>query len=356
MLVVSMRERLAGWLHRTGAFGAVMQLRKFAPIPQLSIVTYHHIADDDPAYPYDASIYDATPAQFRRQMEMLARYGTPIGIDELVRAVDGAPLPKNPVMVTFDDGYLSCHDVALPILRAVGMRATFFVSTTFITERRLYWWERISLLVSRATQPRVKLTYPKEVVVDTRDAKVREVLTDLVKDTPSLDVELFLEQLAAAFGVEWNREIEAEFADGLIMKWDHVRALARAGMDVESHGRRHRVLQTLSDRDLDDELSGSRLDLEQQLNRPIRAIAYPVGRRIAHEPRLRDAMASAGYRVGFSNSSGVNRLWPASLRAMVPLDPFDVRRLATDRRMSDGMFLSQIAVPAFAYISKNHVF
>jgi hypothetical protein len=25
-------------------------------------------------------------------------------------------------MVTFDDGYRSCHDVALPILRAVGMR------------------------------------------------------------------------------------------------------------------------------------------------------------------------------------------------------------------------------------------
>ena len=61
-------------------------------------------------------------------MEMLARYGTPIGIDELVRALDGAPLPKNPVMVTFDDGYRSCHDVALPILRAVGMRATFFVA------------------------------------------------------------------------------------------------------------------------------------------------------------------------------------------------------------------------------------
>jgi peptidoglycan/xylan/chitin deacetylase (PgdA/CDA1 family) len=354
MLVVCMRERLAGWLHRTGAFGAVMQLRRLAPIPQLSIVTYHHIADDDPAYPYDASIYDATPAQFRRQMEMLARYGTPIGIDELVRAVDGEPLPKNPVMVTFDDGYLSCHDVALPILRAVGMRATFFVSTSFVTERRLYWWERISLLVGRAKKQRVKLTYPTEVVVDVRDANVRDVLTAIVKNTPSLDLERFLDEVALAFDVEWNREIEAEFADGLIMKWDQVRALARAGMDVESHGRRHRVLQTLSDRDLDDELSGSRLDLEQQLNRPIRAIAYPVGRRIAHQPRLRDAMASAGYRIGFSNSSGVNRMWSLRGKVLAPVDPYDVRRLATDRRMSDGMFLSQIAVPAFAYISKNH--
>src|SRR6188768_4052440 len=98
---------------------------------------------------FDAGVADATPTQFRRQMEMLARYGTPIGIDELCRALDGAPLPKNPVMVTFDDGYRSCHDVALPILRAVGVRATLFVSTSFIEERRLYWWERIALAVSQ---------------------------------------------------------------------------------------------------------------------------------------------------------------------------------------------------------------
>ena len=101
------------------------------PLPNLlSIVTYHHVADHDPAYPYDPDVADATPAQFRRQMETLARYGTPIGDRRADRArVDGAPLPKNPVMVTFDDGYRSCHDVALPILRAVGIRATFFVAT-----------------------------------------------------------------------------------------------------------------------------------------------------------------------------------------------------------------------------------
>ena len=120
------------------------------PLPQVRILTYHHVAEHDDAYPYDPDVADATPAQFRRQMEMLARYGTPIGIDDLLRAVEGDPLPKNPVMVTFDDGYRSCHDVALPILRAVGLRATFFVSTSFVSERRLYWWEKLALALERA--------------------------------------------------------------------------------------------------------------------------------------------------------------------------------------------------------------
>src|ERR1043165_992711 len=143
---VSMRERFATVLHRAGALSAVMQVRKLAPVPStVSILTYHHVAAHDPAYPYDPGVADASPTQFRRQMEMLARHGTPIGIDELVRALAGAPLPKNPVMVTFDDGYRSCHDVALPILRAVGMRAVFFLPTGYIQERKIYWWERIEI-------------------------------------------------------------------------------------------------------------------------------------------------------------------------------------------------------------------
>src|SRR6187431_3322447 len=138
-----MRERVAGLLHKAGILGAAMQLRRLVPMPALGIITYHHIDDHEPGYAFDPNVADATRAQFRRQIELLARHGTPISIDDLLRALEGGPLPKNPVMVTFDDGYRSCHDVALPILRAVGVRATFFIATSFVTERRLYWWERI---------------------------------------------------------------------------------------------------------------------------------------------------------------------------------------------------------------------
>src|SRR5687767_6058162 len=173
MLGGSMRERVASWLHRTGALSAVMQLRSYVPVPNLSIVTYHHVADQDEHYPYDPDVADATPAQFRRQMETLAKYCTPIGVDELIRAVEGQPLPKNPVMVTFDDGYRSCHDVTLPILRAVGVRATFFVSTSFIEERRLYWWERIALAMAQTKLTKATITYPERIEIEPQDPKVR---------------------------------------------------------------------------------------------------------------------------------------------------------------------------------------
>lgn len=335
-----------------------MELRRYAPAPVLTIVTYHHIAEYDPSSTYDPEIADATPAQFRRQMETLARYGTPIGVDELIAAVEGAPLPKNPVMVTFDDGYRSCYETALPILREVGVRATFFVATSFVTERRLYWWERISLLLGQATRKTAVITYPHTIALDLDDAstqkKTRNKLTDVVKNTQELDVDRFLDELGAALGVAWNLEIEARHSDTMIMTWDQVLGLARAGMDVESHGRRHRVLQTLDAATLEDELVGSRKDLEAKLGRPVRVIAYPVGRRINGEQHIRDALAAAGYQIGMSNASGVNRWLPPSLRSLAPIDRFDLRRLSTDREMSHAMYFTQVAVPQLAYVSDHN--
>jgi peptidoglycan/xylan/chitin deacetylase (PgdA/CDA1 family) len=319
----------------------------------LCIITYHHVAEHDPSYPYYPDVADATTAQFLRQMEMVERYGTPIGIDDLIRAIGGAPLPRNPVMVTFDDGYRSCYEVALPILRAVGVRATFFVATSFVSERRLYWWERIAILLGQSRRKDLQISYPHAMALDLDEPLVYEKLTDIIKNTVDLDLDRFLDELAAALGVEWTREVETRHADHLIMTWDQVRALARAGMDIESHGRRHRVLQTLDAATLADELAGSRRELEAQLGRPVRALAYPVGRRINGERRIRDALAAAGYQIGMSNQSGVNRWWPPALRALSPIDPFDVRRLATDRAMSDAMYVAQMAVPQLAYRSSH---
>jgi peptidoglycan/xylan/chitin deacetylase (PgdA/CDA1 family) len=343
-------------MHRAGALQALMQLRRIAPVPStVSILTYHHVAAQDTAYPYDAGVADAEPEQFRRQMEMLARYGPPIGVDDLVRALEGAPLPKNPVMVTFDDGYRSCHDAALPILRAVGMRATFFVPTGFINDRKLYWWERIAIILGQARRNTASITYPRPFEIDRRAPTAHRVLTNIIKDTRNLDVKRFLDELAHGYGIEWSDDIEAMHADNLIMSWDHVRALARAGMDVESHTRWHRVLQTLDERQLREELAGSKTDLEAQLGRPVRAIAYPVGRRVAHVRRIREAVMAAGYRLGLTNASGATRIWPLPLADLMPTDPYDVSRLSTDRTMSDAMYFTQIAVPRLAYIG-NHEF
>lgn len=339
------KARLAAFLNARGLLQAVLAGRRKAGLAPVAVLTYHHIADPQADSPLDPMVADATDVQFDRQMALLRAHCSPISMDDFCRALRGAPLPPNPVMVTFDDGYRSNHDVALPILRRYDIPAVFFVATEYISSRRLYWWESLAMMVTRAPRRLVDIHYPLATTIDLDAPTARTRLGRMIKDTRGLNVDRFLTHLATAAGLEWNADVERTIAEPLLMSWDHLRALAKAGMSIESHGHRHRVITTIDEAALHEELTVSKATIEREVGNIVRAIAYPVGYGPGHEPRLRQAVAAAGYEVGFTNATGVN--WTSR-----GLDPFNVHRLATDRELTDAMFLSQLAIPGFAYTEK----
>jgi peptidoglycan/xylan/chitin deacetylase (PgdA/CDA1 family) len=76
------------------------------------------------------------PADFAEQAAYLHAQGyTTISLYDLVAAVQqGAPLPERPVVITFDDGYRSLADYAVPALAAYGYTGTVFVITQLMDE------------------------------------------------------------------------------------------------------------------------------------------------------------------------------------------------------------------------------
>lgn len=83
-----------------------------------------------------------------------------------------------------------------------------------------------------------------------------------------------------------------------------VRALAQAGMGVQSHGRTHRLLEDLDDAALHSELTISKHRLEALCERELCAVALPGGRGGTRE---RDAALRVGYRLVLTSVPGVNR-------------------------------------------------
>lgn len=101
------------------------------------VLMYHRVAPASTAtndVSYDLTV---TPKAFRDQMRWLARNGyMAISQAELFRAIeDGAALPRKPVVITFDDGYVDAVADVLPTLRPLGFPATFFIITSRIGER-----------------------------------------------------------------------------------------------------------------------------------------------------------------------------------------------------------------------------
>lgn len=337
------RESLVNTLERLGLVEALLQTRRVVGLPWLTVLTYHRVGEPGFAADLDDGVIDATPEQFDQQLALLARHFRFVSIDEVAGFFRGKPLPPNPLLITFDDGYLDCLDVSLPLLEKHGARATFFLPTYYLDERRLFWWDKISLLLKRSTREQIELSYPEPRVLPlgARRPESERRLLALVKTERGLDLKRFFDELEAASGVVFTRDEERELVNASLMTWDDVGRLLRAGMDVGSHTRTHRVLQTLVGEDLDDELAGSRRDLELRLDRPISSIAYPVGYPIESNPDIRNALERAGYDVGFTNATGV------SMTLRRP-PPFDVRRLAMHVGLSHGFFRGLAALPQLA--------
>jgi peptidoglycan/xylan/chitin deacetylase (PgdA/CDA1 family) len=339
------RASLGAAADRLGLPGAALTLRRAAST-WVTVLTYHRVALPDDPTVFDRGVVDVAPDQFARQLAFIKRWFHPIGIGDLRAFAAGrSSLPQNPLMVTFDDGYRDNHDVALPLLVRYGVRAVFFLATDYVARRRLYWWDRVSLVVMRSDRPRLEMTYPEPMALPlgTTAAKRTAIarIQRIIKDRARVDLERLLVDLERAAGVTLSGSEERRLADATVMTWEHAVALRRAGMDVQSHTHTHRVLQTLDPRDLERELRVSRVALEEVVGAPVRAVSYPVGKPLGGAIRIRQAVREAGYDLGFSNATGVNRT-----RA---LDPLDVKRISLDMSIADPFFRSMLAVPWFGY-------
>lgn len=335
---------------RIGLWAAILGARKagFWPWSGLTVVLYHRVVSIEALGPLDPELVDATPEEFDRQMAFLRQHFVPVGLPEVLGAARGEqPLPPNAVLVTFDDGYRDNYEHALPILVNHGLKGVFFVSTSYITERRLYWWEQVSYFVRHARRHQTALTYPESIQLDLGDAAARAAairrINRLIKDRFDLDIDRLLADLARACDVPWSAERERELAEPTLMTWDQVRGLLDAGMAVGSHTCNHLVLETLTTPVLERELVQSRHELESRLGQPIESIAYPVGRSIARSQPIRDALRRAGYRVGFTATPGINRFRGDDLD-----DLYDLKRLPIDRGTSGFASRAHLAVPWLA--------
>jgi peptidoglycan/xylan/chitin deacetylase (PgdA/CDA1 family)/glycosyltransferase involved in cell wall biosynthesis len=120
-------KRLAFLRGAVAEVGSLTNLKRQYEM-RLPVLLYHNVGPARSARYAELTI---SPKRFRSQMRWLSARGyTTIRSRDWVEWVTrGMPLPRKPVLLTFDDGYADLATYAFPVLRRLGLGAEVFVVT-----------------------------------------------------------------------------------------------------------------------------------------------------------------------------------------------------------------------------------
>lgn len=107
------------------------------------VLMYHDLSYDMEGIPSGHAPYVLHPSAFRMQMRSVTASEIPVlAVTEWAEG----PRPPRAIVLTFDDGHVSNHDLALPILLELQLRATFFVTAGMIASGSTMSWAQIRAL------------------------------------------------------------------------------------------------------------------------------------------------------------------------------------------------------------------
>jgi peptidoglycan/xylan/chitin deacetylase (PgdA/CDA1 family) len=120
---------------------------------QVPILMYHHISNIVPPTLLGISL-TVTPTAFSKQLDYLKQQGYhTITFNQLFDALYyGGPLPRHPIILTFDDGYDDAYNFAFPILQAHGYSGMFYIITGKIGWAAYLNWKQIRALLAGGMQ------------------------------------------------------------------------------------------------------------------------------------------------------------------------------------------------------------
>lgn len=109
------------------------------PALSVPVLMYHRVAPDGPEH---MRRWRVTPGEFEEQLAFLRQAGfTSVTLGEWRDAILlGRPLPEQPVIFTFDDGYEDFAEHAAPALQRHGFRATNFLVSGLVGQANA--WDR----------------------------------------------------------------------------------------------------------------------------------------------------------------------------------------------------------------------
>jgi peptidoglycan/xylan/chitin deacetylase (PgdA/CDA1 family) len=221
-------------------------------------------------------------AKLREQLDWLRRRFNILTVAEVMQGAADGTLPPRSAFIAFHDGYAGNYEIAFPLLRELGIRASFYVPTAFLGTDRRFWVDLLDAAIkhSRASEISLEDLGQSEVLPLTEEnqrlraaARLRRRLKSLPQ--PSLEKEFA--RAIASLGWDDPAQVPRLGRHDACLDWRQVKEMAQAGMEFGSHTHRHLICAMQDEKSLREELTTSKGRLEDEIGMECRYLCYPNG-------------------------------------------------------------------------------
>lgn len=212
--------------------------------------------------------HNPLPEDFEQIIAFYKKYFNIIPLSLMAKCVrerDASQLPEFPLIITLDDGRLD-NAKLLPILEKHNITITIFLTAGIINTHRIFWED-----------------------VDPELDRIP------LKKIPNNERESLLKQKYGFFK-------EKEYPRRVVLSLDEIRRMS-SQVEWGAHSMFHPVLTSLTHKEAEFEIKGSKDKLEELLNQPVNFFAYPYGNYGEREINL---CREAGYELARSIDVGLN--------------------------------------------------
>lgn len=275
---------------RNSLFAANALLKiKLKRSPSLVILTYHRILPgQSPLRHTEQPGMIATPEALDMHISMLNRLGAEfVSLDTWLDAQhENQVLPRLAVAVTFDDGWQDNYEHAFPVLKKHNVPATIFLVSQRINTPWQFWPEQVLELLINHTHHldhealQWLRPYLGDMPTSTNSSSPYTVLQadsviNRLKELDDHTIETHLEQTRTALPALIQANVNAR---PLLNKQELETMLKSGLVTFGAHTRHHYRLNHLANpSDLQNEIAGSRRDLEELGLQPVNVFCYPNG-------------------------------------------------------------------------------
>ncbi len=268
------------------------------------IFMLHHVRPQRPRKFAPNQVLEITPQFLDVALTELEREGFElIPLDAVADRLRLGPVARPFAVLTFDDGYRDNVEHAWPVLKRHNAPWTLFVTTDFLGGAGRLWWLELEEAINRLDHVVLRLN-GELIDLSSRTAVEKqfafEVIYQKLRPGPDDQLERTMTALAAEADVDTRRLVL-----DLCLRWEEVQILAREpDVSIGAHSVSHPILANCNLATAMQEITESKLLLEQRLGQPVQHLAYPFGDPSAVGARELHLARQAGYVTAVTSRPG----------------------------------------------------